>query len=244
MADTYEKDLSAKTTMTASDYIRVVGSDNVSYKQSVNNINSTIPLTLVVGLTTQALIDQAYITAHNETPDQTLYRRMMNHGAQHDPMGGGRYYLEGYRESSTYGWQKTTSYGNPTKMYTRSLNNGTWTSWQQYPTRAEVDTLKTATSVTVTASTNVVIDTNKSQKMGRLLFLYVKGHTTDNIGNASLFTFTGGPVSPAQFTFGIPIGDNAWGINGIAYGYINEGGVVATISSGKYFHICNVFLTT
>lgn len=36
MADTYEKDLGAKSAITNSDYIRVVGSDNVSYKQPMS----------------------------------------------------------------------------------------------------------------------------------------------------------------------------------------------------------------
>lgn len=38
MADTYEKDLAQKSSLTTSDYIRVVGSDNVSYKQLVSNV--------------------------------------------------------------------------------------------------------------------------------------------------------------------------------------------------------------
>ncbi len=36
MADTYEKDLGAKSSITGSDYIRVVGSDDVSYKQPMS----------------------------------------------------------------------------------------------------------------------------------------------------------------------------------------------------------------
>lgn len=42
MADTYEKDLAQKTSLTTSDYIRVVGSDNVSYKQQVSNVKSAL----------------------------------------------------------------------------------------------------------------------------------------------------------------------------------------------------------
>lgn len=38
MADVYEKDLAAKSSLTTSDYIRVVGSDNVSYKQLVSAV--------------------------------------------------------------------------------------------------------------------------------------------------------------------------------------------------------------
>lgn len=148
MADVYEQNLGAKSSITSSDYIRVVGSDNVSYKQ---------------------------------------------------PM----------------------SY---------------------FPTKAEVDALKTPTAVTVTASTNVVIDTNKSYKCGRTLFLNVKGHTTANIANNYLLTFSGASPDPFNFTFGIPIGSGAWAIDGMAYGYLNQGAVTATIQSGMYFHIAQAFL--
>lgn len=44
MADTYEKDLGAKSSLTTSDYIRVVGSDNVSYKQSLTSVNNALPI--------------------------------------------------------------------------------------------------------------------------------------------------------------------------------------------------------
>lgn len=95
--------------------------------------------------------------------------------------------------------------------------------------------------VLVTASTNVVIDTNKSYRLGKILFLNVKGHTTANISNATLFIFAGANANPNGFTFGIPIGD-AWGINSIAYGYLGSNSVNASILSGKYFHIAQAFI--
>lgn len=42
MADTYEKDLAQKSSLTTSDFIRVVGSDNVSYKQLVSDVAKKI----------------------------------------------------------------------------------------------------------------------------------------------------------------------------------------------------------
>lgn len=42
MADTYEKNLTQKSTLTTSDYIRVVGSDNESYKQLVSDVAKKI----------------------------------------------------------------------------------------------------------------------------------------------------------------------------------------------------------
>lgn len=46
MADTYEKDLAQKSSLTTSDYIRVVGSDNVSYKQQVSSVMATMGVTV------------------------------------------------------------------------------------------------------------------------------------------------------------------------------------------------------
>ena len=42
MADVYEKNLNSKASLTVNDYIRVVGSDNVSYKQLVSDVANKI----------------------------------------------------------------------------------------------------------------------------------------------------------------------------------------------------------
>lgn len=42
MADAYEQNLASKSTLTTTDYIRVVGSDNVSYKQLVSDVAKKI----------------------------------------------------------------------------------------------------------------------------------------------------------------------------------------------------------
>lgn len=42
MADVYEKNLSQKTTLAMTDYLRVVGSNNVSYKQLVSDVANKI----------------------------------------------------------------------------------------------------------------------------------------------------------------------------------------------------------
>lgn len=51
MADTYEKDLAQKSSLTTSDYIRVVGSDNVSYKQPLSNVMATAGIVGISGIT-------------------------------------------------------------------------------------------------------------------------------------------------------------------------------------------------
>lgn len=50
MADVYEKNLDSKTSLTTSDFIRVVGSDNVSYKQLVSDVADKI-ITTYAGAT-------------------------------------------------------------------------------------------------------------------------------------------------------------------------------------------------
>lgn len=42
MADTYEQNLGQKSSLTVNDYIRVVGSDNASYKQLVSDVAKKI----------------------------------------------------------------------------------------------------------------------------------------------------------------------------------------------------------
>ena len=148
MANTYEKNLSAKTTLTTSDYIRVVGSDNVSYKQGVSSVIS---------------------------------------------------------------------------LFTSNM-----------PT----------TEVTVTAADNVVIDVNKSYKMGKLLMLIVKGHTTAIVNNAVLFTLDNATFSPSNYTFAIGLGSNAWDIDSAGYGYTGANSVTGKVASGRYFHIAQFFFCT
>ena len=50
MADVYEKNLDSKTSLTMNDFIRVVGSDNVSYKQLVSDVADKI-ITTYAGAT-------------------------------------------------------------------------------------------------------------------------------------------------------------------------------------------------
>jgi len=119
---------------------------------------------------------------------------------------------------------------------------GTSLAGENQSVKAALDALNSKTAVSVTAGTNVVIDENKSYKCGRVVFFNVKGHATANINNATLFNFSGATINPESFTFGIPIGDSAWTINEIAYGYIGSTAAIGRIDNGKYFHISQAFL--
>ena len=120
--------------------------------------------------------------------------------------------------------------------------NGSTVAGSAQSVKSALDSLNSKTAVSVTAGTNVVIDENKSYKCGRVVFFNVKGHATANINNATLFNFSGATINPESFTFGIPIGDSAWTINGIAYGYIGSTAAIGRIDNGKYFHISQAFL--
>lgn len=92
MADTYEKDLAQKSSLTTSDYIRVVGSDNVSYKQLVSNVKTAM------GLQYYSLAGQASITLNYAEATRTLVTFIG--GVQSTR---GQYIVAGY--SSTLEWK-------------------------------------------------------------------------------------------------------------------------------------------
>lgn len=120
--------------------------------------------------------------------------------------------------------------------------NGSTVAGSAQSVKSALDSLNSKTAVSVTAAANVVIDANKSYKCGRVVVFNVKGHATANIDNATLFSFSGITLDPEGFTLGIPIGDSAWTISGITYGYIGSTTVAGRIDNGKYFHISQAFL--
>ena len=73
----------------------------------------------------------AYLDNITDT-DETWYRRTfgLNIAVSIWPVGGGgAYYVEGYRTSEKYEWQKAMSYGDPIRCFMRSKRNGIWSGW-------------------------------------------------------------------------------------------------------------------
>lgn len=73
----------------------------------------------------------AYLDNITDT-DETWYRRTfgLNIAVSIWPVGGGGvYYVEGYRTSEKYEWQKAMSYGDPIRCFMRSKRNGVWSGW-------------------------------------------------------------------------------------------------------------------
>jgi hypothetical protein len=92
--------------------------------------------------------------------------------------------------------------------------------------------------VNVTAAANVVIDVNKSYKVGKMCFLCVKGHVTEELNNENLFTVDSSVTfDPVGYTLTCGIG-TAWTITSIGYLYNNRQVFSARIPKNNYFHIC------
>lgn len=162
MADTYEQNLAQKSVITASDFIRVVGSDNVSYKQPINAVLNGIPSTTRSGM--------AYLT--DTDFDTITYGRAVARGSN-SPTGLTAPFF--YVDTEAYtlnndgtvnaGFQVAWSYSSDIEMFVRRKStNESWGAWQKMPTRAEVDALNSKaqriesnnTSITLSLSANSV----------------------------------------------------------------------------------------
>ena len=147
MADTYEKDLGQKSSLTASDFIRVVGSDNVSYKQRFDAVMNDVPYTTNGKLKYISDIDDF----NHITNEWVLTRSTTN-----APVASTYFYVFTFaeaRNSSGYvttGKQIAFSYMTTSEdTYIRHGRNGTWGAWQKVPTGWE--SAGTATGTTAIA---------------------------------------------------------------------------------------------
>ena len=132
-----ERNLPSKATLTTSDFIRVVGSDNASYKQRVDNVMGAMGVyTLTYGYTNpqvsafSELKDSGFYTigsasSYSDAPVNTYGFLAVFHGGTYVTQ---TYYALGLSDSPAY--------------FRFSTNNGSaWSAWTKEPTRAEIDAL-------------------------------------------------------------------------------------------------------
>lgn len=136
MADTYEKDLAQKSSLTVSDFIRVVGSDNVSYKQSLLDVGAKGQIGQM-GLLSDLNIDdfatnKTYGTWWLNCGDSTIT------GTKPASSGQG---LLICKQQSTSIYRQVYVGISASEFKVRYYNNGSWTSWSNTVIRAEVDAL-------------------------------------------------------------------------------------------------------
>lgn len=156
MADTYEKDLGQKSSLTTSDYIRVVGSDNVSYKQDMTSV--------------LALNGTFYdITWHGGVDLNTMTQT-------------GIYWLSNNLTNcyiaSVWAPMVVISKGDTVRqiifpqngdIYTREYRSSQWSAWVKQPTRAEVDALSTINEVVPTKTSDVNTFEYNMRRVGKLV---------------------------------------------------------------------------
>lgn len=151
MADTYEKDLAQKSTLTTSDYIRVVGSDNVSYKQLVSSVMG-LANDRAIALPPSDDFDSVTKTSGNIS----VYRwtsATLNSPYKGSVGASDTGFVISYFSGANYGLQVGFS-SNRDEIYTRRLSGGAYASWIKMPTRAEVDALITTTAFSGTSSSS------------------------------------------------------------------------------------------
>lgn len=165
MEDVYEQNLSQKSSLTVNDFIRVVGSDNVSYKQQVSDVKDAFGL---------AVYHIEY--AETASTSGTRYYSPSISGAIDSiaAKGAGRYMVECIRNTSYSDSYNSITSANMTlivdvlgasyiNVIGIQLNNSTsagdiilkraksptWGNWIKMPTRAEIDALNSnVTNVT------------------------------------------------------------------------------------------------
>ena len=141
MADTYEQNLGQKSSLTSSDYIRVVGSDNVSYKQ---------PLTALGSGMLPYIQYRASVDANDFQTSGVYYL-----ASDCTNMPAAFMFLAVYRGNGS-GDILQHAFSLAGEVYARrGKTSGTWSAWQKMPTRAEIDALnsKITTSKTVEGTT-------------------------------------------------------------------------------------------
>lgn len=136
MADVWEKDLAQKSSLTTSDYIRVVGSDNVSYKQGVSNVaelmsnalpyaTATEVLTWAAGINGRGIVCTTTSTTDLPTEQATKYGVAWTYNYAL----GGNLWLNVF-------WSPTN---RAEIYYNTKTGTNAWLGWQKMPTRAEID---------------------------------------------------------------------------------------------------------
>ena len=178
MADVYEQNLAQKPTLTSSDYIRVVGSDNVSYKQQISDVTSTLNIDPLVGIA-----GTSYSGNANALINSGQYQVSVPADVQNLPSGVGYGFITVSRARD---YVKQVYYDIGTRIeYVRTSSNtgGTWNSWEHEPNDVPI---RKSGSIAAGASITIELNNNFSQNEGfAIVALNISGNAL--IGVAFLF---------------------------------------------------------
>ncbi len=177
MADTYEKDLAQKSSLTVSDFIRMVGSDNVSYKQPIRSVaellTTALPYSTVTELLTWADTINGYSTVYttNSTTDLPT-EQAQKYGVA---------WTHNYYTTSGSKWRNV--FWLPTgrnEIWFNCKSGTSWLGWQKMPTRAETPTMYALTSSE--SLDDVAADATKCP-INRVTIVNPRSGNTPNIPN-------------------------------------------------------------
>ena len=178
MADVWEKDLAQKSSLTTNDFIRVVGSDNVSYKQQVSNVTSALGIDPLVGT-----VGNSYSGDANALVNSGQYQVGVPANVQNLPSGVGYGFITVLR---AMGYVKQTYYdiGKRIEYVRTSTNAGeNWNGWEHDPADAPI---RKSGSVAAGASFTIELNNSFSQNEGfALVQLNISGNAM--MGVALLF---------------------------------------------------------
>ena len=147
MANTYEKNLTQKSSLTTSDYIRVVGSDNVSYKQLVSDVAKKVIETYAgSSLAGSSQSVKSAIDSLNSNTNGSFHGTLATGTDLNDILGPGVYLLSGGNTytncPSTYGVLEAIRISEnytavmmqritiSSKIYFRYRSSGSWMAWK------------------------------------------------------------------------------------------------------------------
>lgn len=75
-------------------------------------------------------IQNTYDNYSSTFADSTYYRFTIQHAVSYNILGGGRWYVEGFKTGNSFEFQVAKSYEvNGIREFVRSKYNGTWNSW-------------------------------------------------------------------------------------------------------------------
>lgn len=185
MADVFEQNLPQKSTLTMSDFIRVVGSDNVSYKQLVSDVAEKIINTYASNIVGKTRSVKSAIESRSDVPATTNgwleYFTGIDFGTvtkewavvrgYNSPTGNANVFFYVHTVAYTLnadgtvnaGAQTAYSYSGDIVIYTRRKSTGEeWGAWQKLPTRAEIDALNSKSQKIVSSNTNITLSLSAS----------------------------------------------------------------------------------
>ena len=182
MADTYEKDLAQKSSLTTSDFIRVVGSDNASYKQVLTSVLDTFNTNLPI----RQLSASSFVNLDTQLSAISAdIRYFSTVNGTDGPNSRNRWTVIGFNNgTSTYAFQWAMTFDG--RLYERhKSNSSTWSAWVTQPTRAEVDALNSKTSGAGTAENQYCSYSYTYIKRGNICQLYVEATPKQVINNST-----------------------------------------------------------